>query len=167
MPFTRLVCLLRLQRLFLTVVPLLVNLSWLCHSKSSGKASQPKSPEAVSGEEETSRKLLVRALMMHPGFLKKIVEKAPIKEDAAWAKILKHNHFNEVASDSPTLEHLIEIYVARNYLVWRAPDVQAWLKEGAQAVVATADEAATENGGWEIANWACVLKEAFPADENE
>lgn len=111
--------------------------------------------------------LLQQALMLHPAFLKKIVEKAPIKEDAAWAKILKHPHFSKATSDSPTLEHLINIYVARNYLVWRAPDVQAWLKEGAQAVVAIADRAASGNGGWEIANWACVRQEAFPADENE
>lgn len=111
--------------------------------------------------------LLQQALMLHPTLLKKIVEKAPIKEDAAWAKIVKHHHFSKVSSESPTLEHLINIYVARNYLVWRAPDVHAWLKEGAQAVVGISDRAASGNGGLEIANWACVRKEAFPADENQ
>lgn len=113
----------------------------------------------ISGSEH---ELLQQALMLHPGFLKKIVEKAPIKEDDAWAKILKHPHFGRVPTQSPTLEHLINIYVARSYLIWRPPEVQAWLKEGAQAVVAIAN-----NGGAEMANWACVRREAFPADLNE
>ena len=105
--------------------------------------------------------------MLHPAVLKRIVDKAPIKEDAVWAKILKHHHFSKATSGGPTLEHLISIYIARNYLVWRAPDVQAWLKKGAQAVVDIAERAGTGSDGGEIANWACVRREAFQADQNE
>jgi hypothetical protein len=62
---------------------------------------------------------------------------------------------------------LINIYVERNYLVWRAPEVQAWLKTAASTVADAAEKSvATKNGG-EVANWACVRKEAFPSDQNE
>ena len=105
--------------------------------------------------------------MLHPSVLRKIVDKAPIKEDAAWGKILKHNHFSRATMGGPSLEHLINIYIERNFLVWRAPDVQAWLKKGAQSVVDIADRQAQAKDGGEIANWACVRKEAFPADQNE
>jgi hypothetical protein len=116
---------------------------------------------------ESSSELLQQALLLHPAVLKRIVDKAPVKEDSAWTNILKHHHFSKVASECPSLEHLMNIYIARNCLVWRAPDVQAWLKEGAQAVVDIAERARTGSDGGEIANWACVRKEAFQADENE
>ncbi|KAG0556957.1 hypothetical protein KC19_11G090600 [Ceratodon purpureus] len=135
--------------------------------KSSGKSSLPNLPEASHGEIESSLGLLQQALMLHPAVLKRIVDKAPIKEDAAWTNILKHHHFSKATSDSPSLEHLMNIYIARNYLVWRAPDVQAWLKEGAQAVVNNAERARTGSYGGEIADWACVRKEAFRGDQNE
>lgn len=135
--------------------------------RSSGKSSPPNQSEASLGEIESSLELLQQALMLHPAVLKRIVDKAPVKEDSAWTNILKHHHFSKVASECPSLEHLMNIYIARNYLVWRAPDVQAWLKEGAQAVVDIAERARTGSDGGEIANWACVRKEAFQADENE
>ena len=105
--------------------------------------------------------------MLHPSVLKKIVDKAPIKEDAAWAKLLKHHHFSRATAGGPSLEHLINIYIERNYLVWRAADVQSWLKKGAQFVIDAADNAGASKNGGEIANWACVRKEAFPSDTNE
>lgn len=140
---------------------------WPCSRRSNGKSSLPNPREAAPGETESSSELLHQALMLHPGVLKRIVDKAPIKEDAAWTNILKHHHFSKATTEIPSLEHLMNIYIARNYLVWRAPDVQAWLKESAQAVVDIAERARAGADGGEIANWACVRKEAFRADQNE
>lgn len=136
--------------------------------RGNGNASIAKSPQDLTEEEESSLELLQQALMLHPAVLRKIVDKAPIKEDSAWISILKHPHFRKATSEGPTLDHLINIYITRSYLVWRPPEVQAWLKKGAQAVVDIAERAATVPREFsEIANWACVRKEVFPADQNE
>ncbi|KAG0606180.1 hypothetical protein M758_9G120200 [Ceratodon purpureus] len=141
-------------------------------SRSSSSSARPSSdkrqlPESSSEDKQSSLSLVQQALMLHPSVLRKIVDKAPIKEDAAWTKILSHNYFSNATPGGPTLEHLINIYTERNYLVWRAPDVQAWLKRAAQAVVDAADRAEAGNDGGEIANWATVRQEAFSADKNE
>jgi hypothetical protein len=130
-------------------------------------SSKVQLPEVAVPDKVSSLSLLQQALMLHPSVLKKIVDKAPIKEDAVWSKILKKPHFSKATSGGPSLEHLINIYVERNYLVWRAPEVQTWLKTAASTVADAAEKSvATKNGG-EVANWACVRKEAFPSDQNE
>ncbi|CAK9211367.1 unnamed protein product [Sphagnum jensenii] len=130
-------------------------------------SSKVQLPEVALPDKVSSLSLLQQALMLHPSVLKKIVDKAPIKEDAVWSKILKKPHFSKATSGGPSLEHLINIYVERNYLVWRAPEVQTWLKTAASTVADAAEKSvATKNGG-EVANWACVRKEAFPSDQNE
>lgn len=138
-------------------------------SSSSARTSSDKrqQPESSSEDEQSSLSLVQQALMLHPSVLRKIVDKAPIKEDAAWTKIFSHNYFSNATPGGPTLEHLINIYTERNYLVWRAPDVQAWLKRAAQAVIDVADRAGAGNDGGEIANWATVRQEAFSADQNK
>lgn len=105
--------------------------------------------------------LMKQALMLHPLVLKKLVAKAPLK-DAAWAKILKHVFFGSAKAGSPTIEHLIDIYVERNYLLWRYPDLQKLLRDAAHLVIDTLNSNAHE-----VRDWQCVRKEAFPSDRNE
>ncbi|KAJ7557549.1 hypothetical protein O6H91_05G131800 [Diphasiastrum complanatum] len=127
--------------------------------------SKSSIPEGKNEDKISSSELLQQALMLHPLVLKKIILKAPIKEDLVWARLLKHWHFSAASAGGPSLEHLINIYIERHHLVWRVPDLQTWLKTAALAVVETADKPG--NDGGEIANWACVRKEAFQSDQNE
>ncbi|KAF3789946.1 Transcription factor 25 [Nymphaea thermarum] len=85
-------------------------------------------------EKATSGDLMEQALMLHPLILKKLVAKAPLK-DVAWTKILKHSFFSSCEAGSPSLEHLINIYVERNFIMWRIPDLQKLLKEAALCVI--------------------------------
>lgn len=123
--------------------------------------------DEAAGQEQQGRSssasLLRQALMLHPYMLVKIVEKAPIKEDASWAKVTKHPFFSLASVDNPTLEHVIAIYLERSYLLWRAVEVQNWLKSTASALVGSP---AVKDGG-EAATWACVRDTAFSAGENE
>uniref|UniRef100_A0A0D6R3M4 Transcription factor 25 n=1 Tax=Araucaria cunninghamii TaxID=56994 RepID=A0A0D6R3M4_ARACU len=105
--------------------------------------------------------VLKQALMLHPLVLRKIVDKAPLK-DVAWTQILNHPHFAYAEAGSPSLEHLIQIYMEKNYIIWRLPELQKWLKDAALQVIQTVNE---DKG--ESKNWACVRKEAFPSDKNE
>lgn len=116
----------------------------------------------IEREAVSSHALLKQALMLHPATLQKIVDKAPIKEDTEWRRIMKHPHFKRATSGGPSLEHLINLYVERNYLIWRVPDLQMWLKSTAAAVAEDADK---DSG--EVANWACVRQEAFQSESNE
>ncbi|XP_058102417.1 uncharacterized protein LOC131246371 [Magnolia sinica] len=112
-------------------------------------------------EKATSVDLMRQALMLHPLVLKKLVEKVPLK-DSAWTEILKHAFFGSAKAGSPSLDHLISIYVERNYLLWRFPDLQKLLKKAAQLVI----ESLNLNGS-EARDWACVRKETFLSEKNE
>ncbi|XP_021896812.1 transcription factor 25 [Carica papaya] len=109
----------------------------------------------------TSADLMKQALMLHPSVLKKLVAKVPLK-DQAWTKILKHSFFHLDQTRIPSLDHLINIYVERSYMIWRLPDLQKLLKNSAQLAIEMLDL-----DGSDAKNWACVRKEAFPSEKNE
>ncbi|KAJ7963383.1 transcription factor 25 [Quillaja saponaria] len=109
----------------------------------------------------TSTELLKQALMLHPSVLKKLVSKVPLK-DRAWTNFLKDAFFRSEQTGIPSLDHLINIYVERNYLIWRLPDLHKLLLDAAQLVIET-----LENNKGDIKDWTCVRKEAFSSDKNE
>lgn len=109
----------------------------------------------------TSADLMEQALMLHPSVLKKLVAKVPLK-DRAWTNILKHSYFHSDETKIPSLDHLINIYVERSYIVWRLPDLQKLLRNTAQQVIET-----LELNRSEAKDWACVREEAFSTEKNE
>lgn len=109
----------------------------------------------------SSNDLMKQALMLHPSVLKKLVAKVPLKEQV-WTGIVRHSFFKSEQSGSPTLDHLINIYVERSYLVWRLPDLQKFLRDNAHSVIATLKDKGTDAN-----DWACVRKEAFSSEKNE
>ncbi|XAR53905.1 hypothetical protein NMG60_11028842 [Bertholletia excelsa] len=119
-----------------------------------------KDTELLSGK-ATSTDLLKQALMLHPPVLKKLAMKAPLK-DQVWTNILNHSFFRLDQTGSPSLDHLINIYVERSYIIWRLPDLQKLLRNSALLVIET-----LENGGSDAQDWACVRKEAFLSERNE
>ncbi|GLT34265.1 hypothetical protein SLA2020_087890 [Shorea laevis] len=109
----------------------------------------------------TSADLMNQALMLHPAVLKKLVNKVPLK-DQAWTNILKNSLFHSDQTGVASLDHLINIYVERNYLIWRLPDLQRLLRNGAQLVI----ESLQQNKS-DAKDWACVREEAFSSGKNE
>ncbi|XVE77371.1 hypothetical protein DITRI_Ditri13aG0056900 [Diplodiscus trichospermus] len=109
----------------------------------------------------SSADLMSQALLLHPSVLKKLVAKVPLK-DQAWTTILKNPFFRSDQIGIPSLDHLINIYVERNYLIWRLPDLQKLLRNGALHVTET-----LEHNKSDAKDWACVRKEAFSSDKNE
>lgn len=112
-------------------------------------------------DKETSSGLMKQALMLHPPVLKRLVEKVPLK-DQAWSTITKNSFFKSEDIGIPSLDHLIRIYVARSYIIWRLPDVQKLLKDSALEVIETLKHDASEAN-----TWVCVRKESFPSEKNE
>ncbi|KAL6845958.1 hypothetical protein ACP4OV_023406 [Aristida adscensionis] len=109
----------------------------------------------------TSVDLMKQALMLHPLVLHKIVDKAPLK-DSAWTQILRNVFFGSAKPGSPSLEHMISIYVERHYIMWRFPELQNLLKEAALLVIESLKQDSRE-----AQDWACVRKEAFSSEKNE
>ena len=105
--------------------------------------------------------LMKQALMLHPLVLQKLVAKVPLK-DRAFAEILGSSFFKSPKAGSPSLEHLINIYVERSYIMWRLPELQGLLKEAALQVVES-----LKRDNEEAKDWACVRREAFPSQKNE
>ncbi|XP_050203604.1 uncharacterized protein LOC126653720 [Mercurialis annua] len=116
---------------------------------------------ATLATKATSDDLMKQALMLHPCALKKLVAKAPLK-DQAWTNILKNAIFRSEKTGSLSLDHLINIYVERSYIIWRLPELQKLLRDAALQVVETLEHNSTE-----AKDWACVRKEVFSSENNE
>ncbi|MBA0729815.1 hypothetical protein Golax_023145, partial [Gossypium laxum] len=108
----------------------------------------------------SSADLMNQALMLHPPVLMKLVAKVPLK-DQAWTNILKNSYFHSDQIGIPSVDHLINIYVEQNYLIWRLPDLQKLLRDGASHVIQT-----LEHNKNDAKDWTCVRKEAFPSNKN-
>lgn len=65
-------------------------------------------------------------------------------------------------SKNLSLDHLISIYVERNYLIWRLPDVQKLLRGAAELLIKSLDEKESD-----AEDFLRVKEEAFPAKHNE
>ncbi|KAL1811884.1 hypothetical protein ACET3Z_021949 [Daucus carota] len=119
------------------------------------------STAANEAEKTSSTDLMCHALMLHPPVLKKLVAKVPLK-DQMWANILNHKFFSIDRTGVPSLDHLINIYVERSYIIWRLPDLQKFLRNSAMKVIDDLDH----NRG-DAKDWACVREEAFSSEKNE
>ncbi|BAT98212.1 hypothetical protein VIGAN_09185100 [Vigna angularis var. angularis] len=117
--------------------------------------------DGMNTEKSSSSDLMKQALMLHPSVIKKLVAKVPLK-DRTWTDILNHAFFRSDQTGIPSLDHLINIYVERNYLIWRLPDLQKLLSGAAKTVIET-----LESNKSEVKDWACVRKEAFSSEKNE
>ncbi|CAA0821206.1 Unknown protein [Striga hermonthica] len=108
-----------------------------------------------------SYELMKQALMLHPSVLKKLAVKVPLK-DRKWTALIEHKFFRSEKTGSPSLSHLIAIYVERSYLLWRLPDMQKLLYDSAVSVMEMVEKQAEC-----VKDWACVRKEAFSSEKNE
>jgi Transcriptional repressor TCF25 len=81
----------------------------------------------ASSDKENALELMKQALMLHPLVLEKIVSKVPLK-DAVWTQILRNVFFGSAKAGGPTLEHLINIYMERSYIMWRFPELQKFVE---------------------------------------
>ncbi|XP_059458713.1 uncharacterized protein LOC132188307 [Corylus avellana] len=109
----------------------------------------------------TANDLMKQALMLHPSVLKKLVAKVPLK-DRVWTDIVKHAFFRSDQMGIPSLDHLINLYVERNYIIWRLPELQNLLRDAAKLVIET-----LETNRSDANDWASVRKEAFSSEKNE
>ncbi|EFN53652.1 hypothetical protein CHLNCDRAFT_136380 [Chlorella variabilis] len=130
-------------------------------SGEAGGGSEPRPP---------SRELLVRAVLLYPEAvvrLQRVLQGKGVGRDLDWAAVLRQPLFAQ-ASDggSASLAHLLDIWVERQHLLWKAQPIQDWLRS-ACLHAATAPPSELPDG-LAAADWACVREQAWPAGtENE
>ncbi|KAL1569899.1 transcription factor 25-like [Salvia divinorum] len=109
----------------------------------------------------TSFELMKQALMLHPSVLKKLVVKVPLN-DRKWTSVVKHRFFRSEETGSPSLDHLIAIYIEKSYIIWRLPDLQKLLYDSAISLIEMLEKKESD-----VNDWVCVRKEAFSSEKNE
>lgn len=123
-------------------------------SKKTGKKSSSEDISALPnlqfsfalahfflGNETEAKDLLATALLRFPTILKPLLEKiAASTSSSTWQPILASRVFanaRNVDGDNGVLQHLLDIYVARNFSIWKVNDAQAFLLRGAQHALAS------------------------------
>ncbi|PBC26233.1 ribosome quality control complex subunit TCF25 [Apis cerana] len=90
------------------------------------------------GNTSSANEFLQNALIMFPGVLIPLLEKCSIQSDKM---VQTHNFFNTkaVTSTSPALEKLQNLYVVRNFRLWKETDLLPWLCENVHIVLNRVD----------------------------
>ncbi|KAK9829524.1 hypothetical protein WJX72_006318 [[Myrmecia] bisecta] len=134
-------------------------------AKASGSNARGGGEPGQGGETgretlESANNALIQAVLLHPLVVTSLMERLKeqgIGKDAEWGSILSRPLFAGAgAGGSASLDHLVQIFVERHHLMWKAQDVQLWLKRACD----TASDAASAASA---ADWAAVRAEVFPA----
>ncbi|DAZ93810.1 TPA: hypothetical protein N0F65_008569 [Lagenidium giganteum] len=128
---------------------------------NAAAADKPKRPKQVTDEAEcinalpnlqfslalahyfnenkdTARELLAKALLQFPSVLPALLEKCSVSTTSGeWATVLGSRVFANAShvADGSVLQHLLDIYVTRNFSLWKVNEVQRFLLEGAKHAV--------------------------------
>ncbi|KAG7401803.1 hypothetical protein PHYBOEH_010266 [Phytophthora boehmeriae] len=90
------------------------------------------------GKETEAKDLLAAALLKFPSVLKPLLEKiAANTSSSSWQPVLSSRVFANAQNVDAGLQHLLDIYVTRNFSVWKVNDVQTFLLRSAQHALAS------------------------------
>ncbi|XP_010474011.1 PREDICTED: transcription factor 25-like [Camelina sativa] len=109
----------------------------------------------------SSLDLMKQALILYPTVLGRLVVKVPL-ESEKWDQIVKHPYFHSNEFDYPTLDHLINIYIERSYLIWRPYANKLLMEEAALETIILLDSNLTDARDWDL-----LRKKAFPSNINQ
>eukprot|EP00879_Flechtneria_rotunda_P027791 GHRR01029790.1.p1 GENE.GHRR01029790.1~~GHRR01029790.1.p1 ORF type:complete len:676 (+),score=286.92 GHRR01029790.1:138-2165(+) len=161
------------------------------HQRSRQQQQNGQSSSGSSSSSAGSLSLLAQALLLHPLVLKELMVKLQgqgVGKDPSWQNVLGRKLFAKASNHgSESLGHLIALFVERNHQLWKAADVQAWLKTAATAAADVTDGKRHQRQGktstthsqnptasmnpddimveGSADDWACVARESFPAGE--
>ncbi|XP_037291479.1 nuclear localized protein 1 isoform X2 [Rhipicephalus microplus] len=97
------------------------------------------SEDTVSSAELEADKMLQESLIMFPGVLKPLLDKCGVQPDS---EVAKHTFFSATAQaqQPAALNQLQSLFVGRNYVLWKEPEVLAWLERNVRAVLKRVDQ---------------------------
>ncbi|KAK8761270.1 nuclear localized protein 1 [Amblyomma americanum] len=94
----------------------------------------------VSTTQQEADKMLQESLIMFPGVLMPLLDKCGVQPDS---EVTKHGFFAAAAraQQPAALNQLQSLFVGRNYVLWKEPEVLAWLERNVRAVLKRVDQA--------------------------
>lgn len=97
------------------------------------------SEDSVSPAELEADKMLQESLIMFPGVLISLLDKCGVQPDS---EVAKHAFFSATAQaqQPAALNQLQSLFVGRNYVLWKEPEVLAWLERNVHAVLRRVDQ---------------------------
>jgi hypothetical protein len=90
-------------------------------------------------QKEEAKEILCQAILRFPTLLKPLLEKCSvnINSSSLWQNIFSDRVFanaKKINTES-TLQHLLDIYVTRNYTLWKVNEVQSFLLQSVQYAI--------------------------------
>lgn len=136
-----------------------------CYNVALAKWYLEREGEDDGGEEgSSSSELLSQAVTTFPVALRKLLDKLQTKSMvtmAQWSGVLEPPLVGKASCDgSSSLEHLVSLFVERNYELYKDSEVQAWALESAKRALAMEDD---PEGA--AADWKMLKREIFPPSE--
>lgn len=129
-------------------------------SKSSTKTAKSASGDVDPRPDVNAMDLLVDAILMFPTVVTGIYEKASL---SALQEYVKHVFFQEAPKGTPdSLARLIDIYVGRNFELWRDPAASKWLIQGVENALKL-----VESKDARVANAALIRQDRFAEGDSE
>ncbi|XP_076272258.1 nuclear localized protein 1 [Rhynchophorus ferrugineus] len=92
-----------------------------------------------TGEIDKADDLLQDALLMFPNVLKPLLEQCSVQIDS---RVSTHEFFNSLNEKNtpPSLNQLVQLYVNRNYHIWKDGDLLSWLEGNVHEVLNRVDK---------------------------
>lgn len=96
--------------------------------------------DGVPTTQQEADKMLQESLIMFPGVLMPLLDKCGVQPDS---EVAKHTFFAAAAraQQPAALNQLQSLFVGRNYVLWKEPEVLAWLERNVRAVLQRVDQA--------------------------
>ena len=130
------------------------------YEKDLGEA--PK--EVLKDEEEcSSHEMLAQAIMAFPFVLVKLLDKLSSKSMISmtmWTGVLEHSFFKSGSGSnggSASLDHLVALFVERQYELWKDSDIQSWMLSAVNQIL--------EKSSDQAADFQALRSEIFPPSE--
>ncbi|QDZ23881.1 transcription factor 25-like protein [Chloropicon primus] len=139
------------------------------YSVAMAKWYHERDPDRDDGEkdtalaETTSAELLSQAIQTYPFGLAKLLKKLSDKgmiTMASWEPVLQKPLFkNSSSGNNASLDHLVRLFVEKQYELWKDTEIQTWMLSVAKEVVEA------EDADGMAADWRALQKEIWPPSE--
>lgn len=124
--------------------------------------------------------LMAKAIMLHPAILvtlqKKLRDELNLALSQDWVRVLDSEPFilyKDGYYNNPGLQKLVDIFVERNHLLWKAAQIQSFMLQAAERVSSLANASSDMQRedlplGLTLSDWTSMREQAFPeANGNE
>ncbi|TMW66402.1 hypothetical protein Poli38472_004167 [Pythium oligandrum] len=120
--------------------------------------------------DQEAKEALARALLRFPTVLKPLLDKIAVNSSSGtWQSVLGSRIFANARSldENGALQHVLDIYVQRNFSIWKVNEVQSFLLRGAQHAIASPTFSSAYQQVLELPPSLLKYKRSYPGDYSD